>query len=368
MMINKTYNLFTLRFTSVKLDSISETKKNNFKLIRLILSICVLITHSFLVFYGDMNNDPLFKLCHICLGDLSVKIFFIISGFLISKSYLESKNFQYFIKSRFLRIYPAVFLVNILILVMVIILSKVNWINLIVSKESFVYFSKNTFLLFDVRPCFGFDIFSSNPFPSQINPPLWTLTWELKMYLTILLIFGLGKIFHKSFYFNFLYLIMIIFCLSFQEKIGWWGIFPLYFYTGVFFYINRKHIQINLFLFLISFALLFFIPETSIVKYFAVIPISYITFYIAYIPKIKWINSERWGDYSYGIYVFSFPIQQLLVFLNISSLSLLIAVSLSLSLILAIFSWHFIESKALALKSSPIKAPLTSKLKLKLLR
>ena len=58
------------------------------------------------------------------------------------------------------------------------------------------------------------------------------------------------------------------------------------------------------------------------------------------------------GDYSYGIYILCFPIQQTLVMLypEITPLKLLLA-SFPIVLALAILSWHFIEHPALKRKA-----------------
>jgi peptidoglycan/LPS O-acetylase OafA/YrhL len=342
--------IFSKQINKIRLDDLCSSRENNFKLIRLILSISVILTHCFWVFDGGVKNDPLLKHWHMALGDLAVILFFIISGFLISKSYLENEDVIYFIKSRILRIYPAVIIITVLTAIMGFFLVEVSFSDYFFSKEIFNYLYKNCLLIFDVRNQIGFNIFQFNPLGGQINPPLWTLTWELKLYLTILLIFSFSKLFHNRTYFNILFLIMTFVFFFFSDIIGRGGYFPIYFYTGVFFYMNRKDIPLNKFYFFSSILLLYFINNTVLERLFLPLVFSYLILFSAYFQAEILLKFNDFGDYSFGLYVFSFPIQQMLVHFKIPSLTLLFVVSLFISFLFAYISYYFIESKALRLK------------------
>ena len=77
---------------------------------------------------------------------------------------------------------------------------------------------------------------------------------------------------------------------------------------------------------------------------------TYIIFFLGYseIPSLKIYN--RFGDYSYGVYIYAFPIQQIYVQLGTENPLQNIALSLPTACICAVLSWHFIESPALRLK------------------
>jgi len=79
--------------------------------------------------------------------------------------------------------------------------------------------------------------------------------------------------------------------------------------------------------------------------------IAYVLFYLAYIPKGFLLKFNQLGDYSYGMYIFAYPVQQSIShwYTDISTIELFLS-SFSLSLLLAIFSWHVIEDRALKLK------------------
>jgi peptidoglycan/LPS O-acetylase OafA/YrhL len=77
--------------------------------------------------------------------------------------------------------------------------------------------------------------------------------------------------------------------------------------------------------------------------------LPYLVLYLA--ARLPFQKMERWGDYSYGIYIFSFPIQQLLYFHGLHRLGFAayLAASLILSLAAGILSWWLVEKPALRL-------------------
>jgi peptidoglycan/LPS O-acetylase OafA/YrhL len=83
-----------------------------------------------------------------------------------------------------------------------------------------------------------------------------------------------------------------------------------------------------------------------------VVTLPYLTIYLAHLPIPRLSRFGKHGDFSYGIYIFSFPVQQLLMHWLAPDLALLpfMLASLALSLLLAVLSWHFIEAPALRLK------------------
>jgi len=81
--------------------------------------------------------------------------------------------------------------------------------------------------------------------------------------------------------------------------------------------------------------------------------LAYLTFYLAYVPNGPIRQFNRLGDYSYGIYIYAFPIQQALL-ASIPGLGpwQLFGGAFALTLVAAVLSWHFVEQRALALKGS----------------
>ena len=87
--------------------------------------------------------------------------------------------------------------------------------------------------------------------------------------------------------------------------------------------------------------------------------LSYVVLWLALVPAGVLRRYNRLGDYSYGFYLWQFPIQQWVVLTHpgITQVSLLLG-SLPAALALAVASWHLVERPALALKErgAPIRA------------
>lgn len=80
--------------------------------------------------------------------------------------------------------------------------------------------------------------------------------------------------------------------------------------------------------------------------------LPYMIFYLAYVPKGKIRSFNKVGDYSYGIYIYAFPVQQSIaaaIFPGISVANMVLG-SFAVTFVLAFLSWHFIEKKFLKMK------------------
>jgi peptidoglycan/LPS O-acetylase OafA/YrhL len=84
--------------------------------------------------------------------------------------------------------------------------------------------------------------------------------------------------------------------------------------------------------------------------------IAYLILYLAYVPSGFFCAYNGLGDYSYGVYIYAFPIQQALIALvpTISVLQLM-AASGALTLALACVSWHMLEKRALGFKEQVVR-------------
>jgi peptidoglycan/LPS O-acetylase OafA/YrhL len=96
------------------------TKERCFGWLRLAFAAMVVIHHAPALIHHDLLHDPLRKITPgLALGGFAVDFFFIISGYLIAGSYLNSLNARGFVRNRLLRVYPAfgfMFLVQLLFL------------------------------------------------------------------------------------------------------------------------------------------------------------------------------------------------------------------------------------------------------------
>lgn len=88
------------------LESLSQGRNNNLNLLRFIAASLVIYTHAFGV-TGHGAAEPLVQLCGLSLGSWAVDVFFVVSGFLVTKSWYRREDLVGFLYARFMRIFPA---------------------------------------------------------------------------------------------------------------------------------------------------------------------------------------------------------------------------------------------------------------------
>src|SRR5689334_4137527 len=82
--------------------------QNNFGAMRLFFAALVLFAHCYPL-VGASTADPLYRATsrQTTLGSIAVDGFFLISGYLIARSWARSRSATDFIRKRILRIYPG---------------------------------------------------------------------------------------------------------------------------------------------------------------------------------------------------------------------------------------------------------------------
>ena len=101
-----------------RLSDLAHGRDNNFQLIRLVAAAFVVVFHSFAL-TGRWTHEPLWRLApELNFGALGVKIFFVISGFLVTQSWLARRAAAPFVVARALRIYPALVAATLLTIVL----------------------------------------------------------------------------------------------------------------------------------------------------------------------------------------------------------------------------------------------------------
>jgi peptidoglycan/LPS O-acetylase OafA/YrhL len=334
-----------------------DNRNNNFNLIRLSASLIVLYTHSYAL-SGHLPNQqgtPIAYFIYL-LGNVGVDMFFLVSGFLVTRSYIKRNDLKGFLWARMIRIYPGL-LCAILFAVFIVGLfdTQLNYKDYLKHHDIYNYIAINLSLIKTVVNLPA--IFEGNHYPNQINGSLWTLPAEARLYLYVAL-FGIVGFFNRPRTFN------IIACLLIAVAVQWPAYIllisdnPLYyspallFIIGSLFYINKVFIPSSGFVLgLLFFCLIYTLYYQNTYKDIAyTLFLPYFVFWLAYnAPLLHFFN--KLGDYSYGIYIYAFPIQQLIISrqkeLNVDQFFFY---SLFWTLVIAIFSWHLIEKPALRFK------------------
>jgi peptidoglycan/LPS O-acetylase OafA/YrhL len=348
------------------LSEYASNRDNNFNLLRFFAALFVLYTHSFSLTTGDADNEPLRLLLGMSLGDIAVDIFFITSGFLITSSYINRGNVVAFAWARILRIYPAL-----ITAVLFCVLIVGGWFTTLSISEYLLNSQTHTYLLKNMTLLLGVQhelpgVFDTIPWKGIVNGSLWTLPYEIRMYILLAFLLTVIICIRKKIPFlSFKNVLLIVgpfsvFLHIINHFIPFVGshehfirLFSMFF-IGAFFYIWREKIKLrSSWFFIATGALLLsmFHKDIYIIVYCITLP--YILFFIVYVPDGLIRKFNQFGDYSYGMYIYTFPVQQSLVALypDISIASILIN-SFLITLVLAMLSWHFVEKKFLKMKDN----------------
>ena len=344
----------------------TSNRNNNFNLIRFIAASLVLYSHSFALVLGGARYEPLYNTIGFSWGSIAVDVFFVTSGFLITASYFARNDLAFFSWARILRIYPALIVCS-LICVFIVGLSftELTTAAYLTDFGTYKYLIRNSLLISGIE--FNLPgVFLDLPYKGLINASLWTLPYEVLMY-TLLAIALLMISFCQTrkilpFSTKQLMLAMAVSAVIINIANHHYQFAPnkpvhlfSMFFVGASFFLWKEHIFLTSKLFAVL--LIAVLASATINKdiFFViyVLSIPYLTFFLAYMPSGKVKEFNKFGDYSYGIYIYAFPVQQSIVALMPqASVTTMILLSSLVTFFLAFLSWHLIEKRFLKMKSS----------------
>lgn len=331
-------------------------RSNSLNFIRLILAAAVVVWHSYAVLGIPYPAAEYRNL----LGALPVNGFFAISGFLIFRSWASRPRVWDYLVARIVRIYPAFWVC--LIVTAVVFAPLATYIQggsglvQLFSVDTVQYVLRNSTLAM-LQWRIG-DSPAGIPYTTSWNASLWTLAWEFLCYLALLAFGLLGMnrrrwiliaAFTASLILN---LVITISSASFEigERVGRFSIF---FLAGALVAQYARHIKATWWLVLsalIVMVALAWAPQVGIVLQAPATAVGLVTFGGLWNPN--W--AELRNDISYGLYIYAFPTQQLLVVVGLTSagLWLFALASLLATVPLAIASWVLVERTSLRLRRS----------------
>ena len=340
---------------------------NNFDSLRLIFAILVILSHSFPLTRGSNDTEPLMWLTHgqITFGNISVWAFFVISGFLITQSWQRTPKIVKFMKRRVGRIYPGFAVAGLLTALIVVPIAADPATYLPISLQS--YFLNTLRLQIFQFPA----LFMHNPQPNVLNGSLWSVAYEFWCYIGVMLLGLVGLLRRRP-------VVVVLFFLViglhlYMDISGWapsgailgqifgyppfWATVLPFYLAGTLFQLYGGHKLLRLPFIGIAAALLIasnFIPHGLILT----MPTcgAYLLMALAYLPSLHPLNLGRYGDFSYGTYLYAMPIQQLLVLRAHGQISpwLLFAEAAPLTILVGTLSWFLVERHFLQ-RSSQLK-------------
>ncbi len=328
--------------------------ENNFDFLRFFAASAVVVGHCYwLTGQGVVEPVRLFT-GSMDTADIAVNLFFVMSGFLIAASWRNSRSTLEFAAKRALRIFPAL-AVSIVLTTFLVgpLATQLSIKEYLINSQTVRYLSNIALVTQFHLP----GVFNGNPFPDTVNGSVWTLPYEVMMYTTLMCL-GVLKVFGRV---GVLLIPLGLILLHFHiapalelesDMLRKTTRLGMFFFSGAALYQFRDRLPWNWKVALAMLALSLLSAKTELWLYFHVLTLPYLTIYLAHLNIPPLSRFGRYGDFSYGIYIFSFPLQQLLVHWFGTQLTLpaLVVLSLATSIALAALSWHLIESPALRLK------------------
>ena len=200
-------------------------------------------------------------------------------------------------------------------------------------------------------------VFSGNPFPYVVNGQLWTVPFELDCYLALAVLSVIGLHHHRRAF--------TVLVLGLQVAFGAVAmhrgllsahvvgpapgrVLVLCFLAGVTLYLNREHVAHSRALAILSLAVTLALLAMPSGDMFVALPAAYLTVYLGLLNPRR-LAFMKTGDYSYGIFLYGFPVQQAVAWFGPWARHPVVSIGLSLPIValIAAASWHGVEKHAL---------------------
>jgi peptidoglycan/LPS O-acetylase OafA/YrhL len=336
---------------------------NNYDFLRIVAASMVVIGHAY---YLKGSDSPIPSIAYVPIHELAVMIFFSVSGFLVTRSADTSSSFVSFYTKRVFRIFPG--------LVLVVLLSALVLGPLMTNLGREPYFQNQNWSLYlaniSLYPVYSLPgVFTELPYANAVNGSLWTLPVEffsytfgavvllalkkcqrLAFFLITLSFLIIGWIFHQN---DLRYVV-------YGSEIGDSLALAAYFFSGGFVYFLRKRnpqvIRLDVASVLLFTAIL--IAQTPGGGAIGTLALTFsIPFFVVALgesstPALR--SFGRFGDPSYGLYLWAFPVQQIVMSTNLANLSFEanVGIVLVVSTLAGYLSWHLLEKRFVQLSRS----------------
>lgn len=324
-------------------------RTNCFDEIRFVLAFSVLMFHA----PALSASQELQWLFRVFDADLAVKGFFAISGYLVTKSFYSSQSVLVYFEKRARRIYPAYAGVILFCLLVGLAVTGMDRMEFLQSPQTYKYLGANLLLANFLQPTLP-GVFDGNAFHAM-NGALWTIKIEVMLYFLVpFLVLGYRWLNPK-----------VVLILSLLIGIAWYTFFQFqfdhalspmlarqfpgqlpYFALGSFFAVAplptkwRNALMIAAFIYILS----GFNHKQPWSEYTNMLAYPSLVIGLSQVRQLS-MGIGRMGDMSYGIYLFHFPVIQLLTDLGVFGINPWLGLGLSIlvTLVLAFASWHLLE-------------------------
>ena len=327
-------------------------ENNNFDLLRLIAACAVIIGHAHALVPRANSSDFIQSLLHFDYsGSLAVKFFFFLSGLVVTNSLIEKPCFAAFAVARFCRLMPAL-IVCVLLSATVLgpMITSLTLADYFANHRTWSYISANLSLnlQWDLP-----GLFAGFPY-SAVNGSLWTLPIEVFCYLVLAALGLLGGLRYRLIGSALMAAIIsyAIIVPTYLSMFGFNGpeprLFPACFAFGALLALNKNEIDLNFHTLAGLILLCAIFRGTQLFQLMFYASLFYGSILTAATPLIR--RARIPGDFSYGVYLYGFPLQQLMVFLyphwsvHKNQVATLVA-----ALIIGCCSWYLVEQPGIRL-------------------
>lgn len=330
--------------------TVSAGRQNNFDLIRMIAASGVLVSHAFPISQGPAAVQPLERwLDGITLGTVCVIVFFVLSGFFITKSFDQGRDWRRFLRARAYRLFPAlVTVLCVTVLVAGLFLTRSDaatfW------RAAPAYILRHLTL---VEPVYGLPgTFVDNPYGQPINGSLWTLFYEVLCYAAVF-VAGIAGLLRRG---PAAVAALVVLAaasvadeaLDLPARLSNLADLALPFGLGGAIYLWRDRIPLSPLIAVGLAGLAGLAHGTAAFPLALTLALGYGAVLAGFVRWRPLLGYNRLGDYSYGTYIFAFPIQQILAATGVADPLTNMALALPATCACAVLSWHLVEAPALA--------------------
>ena len=345
------------------LGSEFDPRRNSLDLMRLLLATTVAVVHASQIAYGHQPH-----LGQTELGALAVDAFFVLSGFLVARSFLQLRSVGRYLWHRALRILPAfwVCLVMTATLVAPAIAALEGRAADSVYPASFSYVVSNAALYMSDFAVAGLP--SGTEMPHVVNGALWTLFYEAVCYLGVVALGVVGALTHRWWVVG--VGIGVVLALLWGQALGIVPVagalflrFFLMFGLGTLALLVADRLPITRHWCLVATAVLAVSLALPLdYRLIGSLAFAYLCLYA--VVRTPWLRHRPPADLSYGMYIYHWPIETLLVLAGATALTQVgyTILALGLATAAATASWLFVERPALARKDvTPSSRPRASR-------
>ena len=341
-------------------------KTNNFDFLRLLFALIVAIVHC-----AELSKAGFLSgIVKYLSSGVAVDAFFIISGFLIFMSYESSKSLSSYANKRLRRIFPGYVAVIIICAILLYAISSKSFFEY-ANAELLKYIFFNALTLNFIQPTLP-GVFGDNQI-QVINGALWTIKIEVMFYIAVPFIAFIASKSNKVVSLSVIYILSIVYSFTMlwlysdsSEEIyvklerqlpGQLAFFisgAAFYYFYDFFY-KKKFLLIALSILILS-------MDKYVIDRYIFYPMSLAIVILSFASFFNYLgNFGKFGDLSFGIYIWHFPILQVLVFYNMFDNPVTgVGIFLIAILIASFLSWHLIEKRYLYNSSYYIKSEQVS--------